>query len=260
MAGGRRAFPNLNGASYALALSPDHRRLAVGSLAVGHTKSTFRIYDVVTGAAVSTLTDLETVGSEGAFVFAWSLTLRGLDAARCRHPPERRCVRVGFHHGAAAVHQSRRERLDDRVCVYRRRCRDGRWRQQPGPFRKASTLEPTAEPIRGRVAVRASTHPTLPLLLTDGVCGPLEETFGYRDHALWDAEHAIEIGKGFLLNCGFWLLDGSGFVAKDLTSIQIWDIDRDKWMLAACKFVGRNLSQAEWERYGPKKDYRQTCE
>jgi hypothetical protein len=31
-------------------------------------------------------------------------------------------------------------------------------------------------------------------------------------------------------------------------------------MRNACKFAGRDLTQAEWDRYGPQQPYRKTCD
>ena len=41
--------------------------------------------------------------------------------------------------------------------------------------------------------------------------------------------------------------------------MQIWDTDPESWVRSACAFAGRNLTKAEWDRYGPKEPYRETC-
>jgi hypothetical protein len=123
----------------------------------------------------------------------------------------------------------------------------------------AVTLTAPADlrPIAGRVSVRPSSHPTEPLLITDTTCDLFENDVG--SIMLFDTEAGREIGTGFELNCGFWFPDGKSFMGKDGKTIQIWDTDPEKWVEAACRFAGRNLTENEWKRYGPQDSYRKTC-
>ncbi len=42
-------------------------------------------------------------------------------------------------------------------------------------------------------------------------------------------------------------------------SVRLWSLDREIWRSAACELAGRDLTQAEWERYLPGEEYRETC-
>jgi hypothetical protein len=121
------------------------------------------------------------------------------------------------------------------------------------------TIPQGLAPISGRIAIRPISHPTEPLLITDASCVGFINSLGLRDVVLFDTQSGREIGVGLPLNCGFWFPDGKSFLGKDETSIQIWSTDTDEWAKAACHFAGRDLTEAEWERYGPQKPYRKTC-
>ncbi len=42
--------------------------------------------------------------------------------------------------------------------------------------------------------------------------------------------------------------------------IKVWDLDPERWMVAACQLAGRNLTREEWEtNIGDLADYRATC-
>jgi len=42
--------------------------------------------------------------------------------------------------------------------------------------------------------------------------------------------------------------------------IELWDLDPDRWVLAACAIAGRNLTRQEWATYiGDLGPYRATC-
>jgi hypothetical protein len=43
-------------------------------------------------------------------------------------------------------------------------------------------------------------------------------------------------------------------------AIEIWDLDPDHWVAAACKIAGRNLTRDEWaSNIGDLAPYRATC-
>ena len=42
--------------------------------------------------------------------------------------------------------------------------------------------------------------------------------------------------------------------------VEIWSLDPDAWVTAACQIAGRNLTETEWETYlGDIDAYRATC-
>jgi hypothetical protein len=127
-------------------------------------------------------------------------------------------------------------------------------------FYNAADLSPIGKPaFGGRVEGRPTLNSRESVLLTDGGCIPFDDALGLHDLVLWDVENRVEIGIGLRMNCGGWLPDGSGFFGKDSNSIQIWDIDTQKWRDAACRLAGRNLTEQEWEQYGPRAPYEKTC-
>jgi WD40 repeat protein len=123
----------------------------------------------------------------------------------------------------------------------------------------AVDLSPIGEPVVGNRFGGPTLSPRDSVLITQGSCAPFDEALPFHDVVLWDVENRIEIGIGLRLNCGGWLPDGSGFFGKDSNSIQIWDIDPATWVEAACRLAGRNLTEQEWERYGPQAPYAKTC-
>jgi WD40 repeat protein len=136
-----------------------------------------------------------------------------------------------------------------------------------GPYvvRDATTLAPLASGFTGRAANRPQFNPTHPLVMTDGCCckpGNTDDPLFYDPLfplEIWDATTGQDIGTtGWKLNCGFWYPNGKGFVGYDF-QIEFWDLDPEQWVAAPCRFAGRNLTQDEWDRYGPKDTYRETC-
>jgi DNA-binding SARP family transcriptional activator/WD40 repeat protein len=57
-----------------------------------------------------------------------------------------------------------------------------------------------------------------------------------------------------------YLADGSGLVVAAADG-RTWTVDTrvGAWVSRACTLAGRNLSRAEWRRYFPSRDYRETC-
>lgn len=50
------------------------------------------------------------------------------------------------------------------------------------------------------------------------------------------------------------------FLTANEEWIEVWKFDTDSWRTIACRAAGRNLTQAEWKRYGPQdQPYRKTC-
>jgi hypothetical protein len=50
------------------------------------------------------------------------------------------------------------------------------------------------------------------------------------------------------------------FVAPTPQTIDIWDLDTERWNDIACRAAGRNLTIVEWDLYGPTGiPYHHTC-
>jgi WD40 repeat protein len=236
--------------------SPDYRLLASTYIDRGQTKSVVLIHDVATGALMKTLTDFNTVGGSGLVValdLSFSADSKQLAAGTLTGDG----LVWDVDSWATTRIQSARYLEFDRL---------GRYLVTVSPTSLVTLLEGRTltipqglAPITGRIAARPLSHPTEPLLLTDGTCGGFVNSLGLRDVVLYDTQSGREIGIGLPLNCGFWFPDGKSFLGKDETSIQIWSADPDEWAKSACHFAGRDLTAAEWERYGPQKPYRKTC-
>jgi hypothetical protein len=125
----------------------------------------------------------------------------------------------------------------------------------------AATLKPLVSGFKGRSGNRPQYHPTSELMLTDiCCCTPVVANDASFPIELWDATTGDDIGTtGWRLNCGFWYPNGKGFIGYALERIEFWDLDPQQWVDAACRFAGRNLTRDEWDRYGPKDTYRDTC-
>ena len=43
-------------------------------------------------------------------------------------------------------------------------------------------------------------------------------------------------------------------------TLSIWNLDTSTWFDTACDAVGRNMTPAEWDQFGPRDtEYRATC-
>ena len=236
--------------------SRDYRLLATTHLEAGRNKSVVHVYDVASGVRTKTLTDFENVGGAAAVVaidLSFSADAKRLAAGTLSGTNG---LVWDLDTGSTTVINN---------ALYLEFDRAGRYLVTMSLASKvvylldAVTLTTPADlqPIAGRVSVRPSSHPTEPLLITDTTCELFENDVG--SIMLFDTEAGREIGTGFELNCGFWFPDGNSFMGKDGKTIQIWDTDPEKWVEAACRFAGRNLTEDEWKRYGPQAPYRKTC-
>lgn len=241
----------------ALALSNDKRHVAVADRAQQSIRAaTIRVFDTATGAQLQLL-DLNE-GAAGAFRNVFSLSFSS-DASR---------LAVGVANGSDGLVWTWNETARAKVPLSRTQevvfDAAGKYLFGVGgaglTFYDAVDLRPMGKPVFGG---RHEGAPTLnsrePVLLTQGGCVPFDDTAGLHDLVLWDVENRVEIGIGLRMNCGGWLPDGSGFFGKDSNSIQIWDIDTSKWVEAACRLAGRNLTEQEWQQYGPRAAYAETC-
>lgn len=82
---------------------------------------------------------------------------------------------------------------------------------------------------------------------------------------LWDVQTGLPLGRPLHGHSDFvyavaFRPDGkllaSGSADKNIV---LWSTDAEEWIVQACKKVGRNFSQAEWEKYFISMPYRKTC-
>jgi WD40 repeat protein len=236
--------------------SHDYRLLATTHVPENRNKSVVHVYDVATGSLTKTLTDFDHVGGAAA-AFAHDLSFSA-DGKRLAASTATRTDGLvwDLDTGSATVIENAFYLEFDRAGRYLVVMTLG---SDVVYLLDADTLTVPADlqPIEGRISVRPLAHPTEPLLMADTTCAGYEKGFG--SIMLFDTEAGREIGTGFELSCGFWFPDGTRFMGMDDKSIQIFDTDPERWVEAACRFAGRNLTEDEWKRYGPNAPYRETC-
>ena len=80
---------------------------------------------------------------------------------------------------------------------------------------------------------------------------------------VWDLADGVQVGAVFPSDSG--TSSNASPNAKWLATIHegravVWDLDLDSWYEKACRAAGRNLTQAEWDQFGPADvAYAQTC-
>jgi hypothetical protein len=81
--------------------------------------------------------------------------------------------------------------------------------------------------------------------------------------ALWDLEKEASIGSSFAppgATAAFPMPDGKSLlVATDDMTI-LWNLDTKLWAEKVCLAAGRNLTEAEWAKYFPGRDYQVSCD
>jgi hypothetical protein len=54
--------------------------------------------------------------------------------------------------------------------------------------------------------------------------------------------------------------DGKQLAVASEDRVTIWNFDTESWPDIACDIAGRNLTEEEWEQFGPRTiEYRATC-
>ena len=53
--------------------------------------------------------------------------------------------------------------------------------------------------------------------------------------------------------------DGSSLLVVGDTRTVVWSLDPNLWAEKVCFAAGRNLTEAEWAKYFPGRDYEVTC-
>ncbi|MEO8694623.1 MAG: BTAD domain-containing putative transcriptional regulator [Acidimicrobiales bacterium] len=248
-----------------VAVSPDLRLVAAYNGLDLTTTSTVRVFDLDTGLLRMTLEDLDritTSATDAASAFRY--------VADLAFSPNSKKLAAANVVGAAVLWDVDSQRATPLAAG----AGDVRWLNfdptgselvtvnSQGQLTLLDSASQTARLARvgGRVTTfRPQYNPTKPLLVSDSTCGRLDPGENIGATQIWDTENGTELGIGFPLTCAAWAPDGTSFAAIDATSLQIWDIDPQTWVAAACRFVGRNLTRDEWTKYGPNKPYRETC-
>ena len=85
-----------------------------------------------------------------------------------------------------------------------------------------------------------------------------------RSVRLWDIEAGVQVGAPFPNDIQVSAGGRSGDVLELVTAVDdnllIWNLDTSTWFDTACEAVGRNMTQSEWDQFGPNDtEYRATC-
>ena len=91
----------------------------------------------------------------------------------------------------------------------------------------------------------------------------LENPPGVGKVTVWDLDKKQPIGASF----GWAGPAGGAFLTPDSSALIVtsnqaavrWDLDTSKWFDDACMAAGRNLTEAEWTKYFPGREYEVTC-
>lgn len=102
---------------------------------------------------------------------------------------------------------------------------------------------------------------------TDGRFMSVDRSDGVTD--LWDLEARDRIGSAFapsvtpvprLLEGGaFFTPDGASLLVVGDTRMVLWDLDTSQWAEQVCFAAGRNLTEEEWAKYFPGREYEVAC-
>ena len=86
--------------------------------------------------------------------------------------------------------------------------------------------------------------------------------------SLWDLETSARIGAAFnwlpSATAGksddvFLSSDGARLTVANDNAVVVWDLDVPLWAEKTCEAAGRNLTESEWTKYFPGRDYEATC-
>ena len=90
------------------------------------------------------------------------------------------------------------------------------------------------------------------------------KTGGLTGAQLWDPTTLAPIGEPFLHDRDVWTATLASETNQLATvndgATMIWNIDLDEWPEIACRAAGRNLTREEWAKFGPRGEYRSTCD
>lgn len=113
-----------------------------------------------------------------------------------------------------------------------------------------------------RLSVNDELSPWFPMAFSDD--GRFLVTVHAEGGRLWDVGSGQLIGQLIptLANSAPLAVHGehAGLITATTNWVQVWDFDVDRWAAVACRAAGRNLTQQEWEQFGPRDEpYRVTC-
>jgi WD40 repeat protein len=126
-------------------------------------------------------------------------------------------------------------------------------------------------------SLTAGTEPvpgsTIPAVLAPGLGGTLHFSADGRSLAVtsvaegkvrvWDLEKKVLIGSSFAwlaATNAFLTPDGKGLLVASDQATVLWDLDTALWAEKVCLAAGRNLTEEEWAKYFPGRNYEVTCE
>jgi WD40 repeat protein len=249
--------------SYPATISPDLRLLATFDLRDVQTTLAVRVFDLQSGAPVAVLTDLDTITSTldptNANIrliadLSFSADSRRLAAATVAGAgaiwdlPTQRATPLAD--GGGAVRWLRYDPSGERLATVNA--------QGVITFRNGSTGAPLTTMGGRRQTFKPRFHPTLPIMITDLTCNHIPDGKQF-DSQVWNIDAGIDLGVGFNITCADWSRDGKYFYGFGPAGIEIWDVDPQRWVDAACRFAGRNLTEAEWRTYVSDTPPRATC-
>jgi DNA-binding SARP family transcriptional activator/WD40 repeat protein len=253
-------FPYTEDNFQLLAVSPDHRLVAVANRAETVGPGTVRVVDLSAGTVVATLHDLD--AHTDPLVVLRNVVSLTFDRAGTR-------LAASNFSGVAVIWDTATfapvavAPRDSYALDY---SPDGRFvitstlQDNAIVVRNADDLQPVGARLVGHVSLpfRATVHPEGERLVTSG-------NDGVR---LWDLASGAELASFepsadpavARANATPWVSsDGRHMVTADPTHLYIWRLDPTEWPSLACRAAGRDLTREEWEQFGPDDEYRRTC-
>jgi len=221
-------------------------------MAAGTGSQGIRVYEIATGTVVAELHEL------GDFVASLSFS------------PDGQRMAAAAGDGPAAVYDTSDWSLIDtelgeggRSVVSLRYSPDGRWLVTMDGNGDLALRDPVTHEIERQLVGSGS------LDFADGLFF-FDESGGYLVTAadgtaqLWDLENGVPIGDPFPNDANNRIAGADGSPPRFVTAVGnhrlIWEIDVESWPAMACRVAGRNMTEAEWEQFGPSGGYHKTCE
>lgn len=125
--------------------------------------------------------------------------------------------------------------------------------------RDVETLEIVGPPLVGHTiaANEIADDPDADRIVTQGINGTIR---------VWDRATGVQIGGELAIgrqNAGndFSIAQDGNLIGVSLdTEFALWNYDIETWPALACQIAGRNMTQREWDDFGPEgAEYRVTC-
>ncbi len=90
------------------------------------------------------------------------------------------------------------------------------------------------------------------------------ERAGCRFGTLPQARSSVRASTGYLRShaesrTNFSFANGSALVTSSDGATVVWDLDVSLWAEKICQAAGRNLTESEWTKYFPGREYETTC-